>query len=197
MRATLHAAVRRGGAFIGATHVDLPNELTLRFEDPVAVVWSNELLGELRKRTLAMGEDYVRLVGEIVDWARGQGTRVKPDLVQALHENLKADTKDLGRIGRDAVSELKEAVKAELYEFVEATVRKDCQSFVSSKRDVGRGLKARIHEMFDELATTVVEAARPTAVEVLTRNYRDDLVPDRRGEAHAELRWRRRPHETD
>lgn len=113
---TLRAAVRRGGAFVGAKHVDLPNELTLRFEDPVAVVWSNELLAELRRRTREMGEDYVRLVGEVVEWARSQGARVKPDVVQALYENLKADTKDLGRIGKDVLSELKEAVKAELYE---------------------------------------------------------------------------------
>ncbi|MBK8015128.1 MAG: hypothetical protein IPK13_27755 [Deltaproteobacteria bacterium] len=42
--ATLRAAIRRGGSFRGSRTIDLPNELTLRFEEPVAVAWSQTTL---------------------------------------------------------------------------------------------------------------------------------------------------------
>lgn len=168
---TLRAAVRRGGAFIGARHVDVPNELTLRFEDPVAVVWSRSILTKLRERTKEMADDYVRCIAKVVEWAKSQGARVKPELVEALHDNLRADTKDVGRIGREAVAEVKKAVKQQLYQYVEETVEERCDAFVASGRDAGTGVKQRMLGLFDELAREVVEAARPAAVRVLTRNY--------------------------
>ncbi|MCA9604137.1 MAG: dynamin family protein [Myxococcales bacterium] len=171
--ATIRAAVRRGGTFVGSKHVDIPNELTLRFEEPVAVVWDKKILQELRRRTREMGDDYVSLVGEIVEWTRGQGTRVKPELVEALHDNLKADTRDLGRIGRDAVSELKEAVKAELFDEVNNKVARRCKRFVESRKDIGTGVQARMHELLEELADDVVKYAQPAAIKVLTTNYRE------------------------
>ena len=53
--ATLRATVpTQGGMGSGSAgkHVNLPNELTLRFEEPVAVVWSRNILSDrVRKRT--------------------------------------------------------------------------------------------------------------------------------------------------
>ena len=171
--ATLRAAVRRGGTFVGARHVDVPNELTLRFEEPVAVVWSKQILSELRRRTRSMGDDYVDLVGGVVEWTRGQGARVRPELVEALHDSLKADTRDLGRVGKDAVTDLKAAVKADLFKKVNKKVERRCKKFVDQQEDVGRGVQERIHGMLDELAGEVVDAARPTAIKVLTQRYMD------------------------
>ena len=37
---TLRAAVRRGGTFYGARHIDLPNDFALRFEEPIAEIWA-------------------------------------------------------------------------------------------------------------------------------------------------------------
>lgn len=171
--ATLRAAVRHGGTFAGARHVDLPNELTLRFEEPVAVVWSEEILKNLRKRTSELAEDYVRLVGQVVEWARGQGARVQPRLVEALHDEMKSEARLLASVGREAIDELKARVRGQLYERVERRIRQSCQSFVDLKKDVGRGVRQRILQHFrEELVQGVVETAKKAAAEVLTRNFR-------------------------
>ncbi|MBX3245558.1 MAG: dynamin family protein [Myxococcales bacterium] len=170
--ATIRAAVRRGGTFVGSKHVDIPNELTLRFEEPVAVVWDRKILQQLRRRTREMGEDYVNLLGTIVEWTQQQGARVKPELVQALHANLKADTRDLGRIGKDALADLKAAVKAELFDEINGEVARLCKHFVEKKKDVGSGVQSRMRDLLDELADAVVKSAQPAAIKVLTTNYR-------------------------
>jgi hypothetical protein len=175
----LQAAIRRGGTFHGSKKVELPVELTLEFEEPLAVVWSKKLLVELRRRTKMMGEDHVQLVEPIVGWARSQGARVKPRMVEALHEDLKASTADLGQVGREAIDELKETVKLELYKQVEKAVRSRCQAFVKSGEAEGVGVLSRMIEFLDDnLGPSVVEAAKPKAKDVLLRNYekvRDDI----------------------
>jgi hypothetical protein len=172
--ATLRALVRKGGAHLSPTagHLDLPNELALRFEEPVAVVWSKHILGTLRKRTAALGEDYVSMVGEVVEWARSQEARVQPKVVEALHEKLAAETKDLASVGKEAINDLKTKVKSQLYERVQTKVRAHCEEFVEAKKDVGPGTKRRILEhLHQALATEIVEVARPVAERVLLANY--------------------------
>ena len=174
--ATLRAVVRRGGAFVrkNAPPLDLPAELTLRFEEPVAVVWSKGILAQLRKRTHEHGADQVALVSDVVAWARAQEARVQPRFVEALHDNLAAQTKDLSTVGKEAVDELKGKVRAELSGKLEKKIRKKCQAFVDDKKDEGPGTKRRIIEMFHaELAAGISDDARPVAKGVLLRNYQD------------------------
>ncbi|QRK06705.1 dynamin family protein [Archangium violaceum] len=176
---TLQAAIKRGGTFHGAKKVEIPVEITLEFEEPLAVVWSKKLLVELRRRTKEMGENHVQLVEPIVGWARNQGARVKPRMVEALHEDLKTGTAALGQVGKEAIDELKEAVKLELYKQVEKAVRSRCQAFVKSGEAEGAGVLSRMIEFLDDnLGPSVVEAAKPKAKEVLLHNYekvRDDI----------------------
>lgn len=170
--ATVRAAIRRGGTFVGARHVDLPNELTLRFEEPLAVVWSREILTIVRRETKAMAEDHVRLVGRVVEWARKQGGRVKPAVVEALHDELKLQAQEVANVGKEKVDALKEAVKTQLYAAVEAEVRKRCSRFVKSNQDVGRGVRDRMLAFLgNDLADAVVDTAKPIAQRVLTANY--------------------------
>jgi GTPase SAR1 family protein len=171
--ATLRAAVRKNGTFDGARHIDLPNELTLRFEEPLAVVWSHKILVELRRATREISEDYAGLVGQIVEWARSQGNRVKPALVEALHSELEAQAKDVGDVGKEAITDMKDRVKTEIYESVETEVRKRCLRFVKQKSDQGPGVKARVLAFLrDELADAIVDAACPAALKVLETNFR-------------------------
>lgn len=170
--ATLRAAVRRGGAFVGARHVDLPNELTLRFEEPVAVVWSRDILAALRKRTKDWGDDLVSLQAELVRWATSQGARVDSRRVQRIHEDLQSGVKELAAVGREAVDELKARVRTELFSKVEANVRKKCEKFVADKQAEGPGVKRRILELFGhDLTDTVLGVAQASATKVLTVNY--------------------------
>ncbi|MGN6110782.1 MAG: dynamin family protein [Kofleriaceae bacterium] len=171
--ATLRAAVRKGGAFVGAKQVDLPNELTLRFEEPIAVVWSQKILAELRRATRDIAQDYADLVGQIVDWAKQQGRKVKPAVVEALHSELKVQSKELAEVGKEAIADLKERVKTDIYAHVEGEVRKKCQAFVRRGAAEGAGVRDRMLSfMRDELADAIVEAARPAALKVLETNFR-------------------------
>jgi hypothetical protein len=171
--ATLRAAVRKNGTFVGARHVDLPNELTLRFEEPLAVVWSHKILVELRRATREIAADYASLVGQIVEWARAQGGRVKPAVVEALHGELEAQAKDVGDVGKEAIGDMKERVKTEIYKMVEAEVRKQCMRFVKKRADEGPKVKERLLNFLrEELADAVVDAARPAALKVLETNFR-------------------------
>lgn len=172
--ATLRATVRRGGAFVRKDRppLDLPAELTRRFEDPVAVVWSKYILSSLRRRTSALGQDHVALVGEVVEWARSEKARVQPRFVEALHESMVAQTKDLASVGKEAVDELKGRVHVELGSKLEKKIRRRCEAFVEDKKDQGPGVKARILALFrEELASGVTDIARPIAANVLLQNY--------------------------
>lgn len=172
--AVLRAAVRRGGTFVGSKHVDLPNELTLRFEEPIAVVWSKHILTALRRRTNELGQDYLQLVGEIAEWARERGSGVQPKLVEALREDLQAELRDVASVGKEAIDELRDRVKKQLYDRVSDRVRKSCQTFIESKRGQGPGTKARIVQFFhQELLDAVLSAATPAARRVLSHNYEE------------------------
>lgn len=174
--ATLRATVRRGGAFTNTAgkHLDLPNELTNRFEEPVAVVWSKNILTALRKRTSELGDDYVQLVAKVVAWARQEEKRVQPRVVEALHQSLSADTKHLAHVGKEAIDELKKKVRAQLYSRLEKKVRTRCEQFVAKRSDEGPGVKRRILGLFhDELAEDVIGVARPVAQQVLAANYEE------------------------
>jgi hypothetical protein len=169
---TLRATIRHGGAFVGARRVDLPSELTLKFEEPVALLWSKTILTLIRQRTRELGDDNVRIANAVVEWARSQGGRVPPRVAEILEQDLRTDTKQLASIGKDAIEELKERVKHALSESIEARVRKSCQTFVDSEQDRGKGVKDRMHSFFEGvLADAIVEAARPVAMKVLTNNY--------------------------
>ena len=47
------------------------------------------------KRTAELATDYVEMTGQIVKWAREQGARVQPRLVEALHDELKGNARAL------------------------------------------------------------------------------------------------------
>lgn len=173
---TLRATVRRGGSFVNQAgkKVDLPNDLALRFEEPVAVIWSKHILTLLRTRTSQLGKDYVAMVGEVVAWARNQNARVQPRFVDALHEKLTVQTKELSSVGKEALDELKRKVHGELHAKLVKRIRQRCEMFVEGKKDAGPGVKKRILELFhDELATGIMDIARPIAATVLLHNYKE------------------------
>ncbi|MCC7066749.1 MAG: hypothetical protein IT456_28395 [Planctomycetes bacterium] len=137
------------------------------------MIWSKHILASLRKRTAALGADYVALVGEVVGWAKGQHARVTPRLVEALHDNLAAQTKDLASIGKEAVDELKKKVREQLYDKLVERVRRRCEAFVKEKKHENTGAKQRILDLFHgELANAVADIAQPIATKVLIDNYR-------------------------
>ena len=158
---TLRAAVKRDGTFYGARHINLPSDFAMAFEDPVAEAWGKSILTELRKRTREFSDE----------WAKEQGGRVQPRLIEAQREAIAADTKHLATVGKNVVDELREIVKAELSKAIEGPIRRKCQAFVNKQGHVGTGVRIRILDLFDELADEAVEAAQAPAKTVLLENY--------------------------
>src|SRR5262249_23187343 len=140
---TLQAAVRKGGTFVSSVNrqIDLPNDFALRFEVPVADAWAKCVLKELRRRTREFADDCIRLVDEVLAWAKGQGARVQPRLVEALRDEIKADAKALETVGRAMVDQLRNEVKASLVKKIESPIRRRCKTFVDKNEHVGRGTK--------------------------------------------------------
>ena len=168
---TLRAAVRRGGTYQGSRHVELPRDFALCFEEPIAEIWGREILKEIRKRTKEYADDCVELVEQVVGWARQQGSRVQPSLVEAQAEAIKSDGKTLVSVGREAVNELREQVKNNLIHAIEDTIRKKCKRFVDNNQDVGSGVKIRMLALFNELSEDATSAAGAVALKLLTQNY--------------------------
>lgn len=171
--ATLRASVRRGGRYAGATDIDIPREFALRVEEPIAEAWGKEILKDVRRETKHYAADCVGLVEKVVGWAREQGARVKPKLVEAQHAAVKADAAKLESVGREMVNDLREDVKNQLIEAIDAPIREGCQRFVKRNADVGPGVKARILELFSELAEEVPKTAVKPASTILTRLFGD------------------------
>lgn len=169
--ATLRAAVRRGGTFHGARHIDLPVDLAVRFEEPIAVIWAKKVLTQLRKRTAELANDYVGFVDEVARWAREQGERVQPKRLNALHDQMKSDAKQLASVGKEKVDELRETIRARLLGRIQGPIRQRCQKFVDAQEDQGTGTKRRIIEMFEGLVPAVVSSAKETAKKILLENY--------------------------
>lgn len=168
---TLRAAIRRGGAYQGSRNVDLPADLALLFEEPVAIAWSKHILKELRGRTRAMGLEYVSILGDMVEWGRRQGDDLDPKILEAMHRELQAQMEGMNGLGRDAIDELRNKVKQSLYERVEVRIRLRCEAFVRDGGDRGSGVKVRILELLSQLGDIAVDAARPIAVDVLRGEY--------------------------
>ena len=171
--ATLRASVRREGRFKGATDIDIPREFALRVEEPIAEAWTKKILGDIRKETRQYAADCVTLVGKVVAWAKEQGARVKPRLVEAQYDSVKADAAKLDAVGREMVNELREEAKNQLIDAIDPPIREGCRKFVKKNADVGPGVKYRILQLFGQLAEEVTQVVEKPASAILTRLFRE------------------------
>lgn len=170
---TLKAAVVRGGTYSGSRHIELPKDIALRFEEPIAEVWGKTLLRDIRKRTGAYADDSVALVEQILVWARGQGARVRTTLLEAQLEVIREDAKTLTTVGKEAIDELRQKVQASLIRKIEGPIRRRCEKFVEEGEHIGPGVKHRILELFRKLANDAVRSATEPAIALLTERFRE------------------------
>ena len=168
--ATLQAAVRRGGAFIGARAIDLPNDFAVRIDEPVGFGWSKTILAGVRKRTREHGQERERFVNEVTDWALKKQVADR-QRIEAIRKETGTDAAALDVFGREQVDELRGRVRQELLDRIGRSIRSECRSFVDANNHKGPGVKKRILKLLEALVPMVMRAAGETAVDVMRSNY--------------------------
>jgi GTP-binding protein EngB required for normal cell division len=168
---TLRAAVRRGGTFYGSRNINLPDDITGYFLEPMAAVWGQKLLRVIRSKTTDFASDTVQLVKEICDWANEHGgTTVNKKLLQTQQDRIAVLAKQIKTVGKEAVDELRQTVKSELSATIRKPIKSACEKFVKDGNDIGPGVRLRILELFSDLAQVATTAARDPAIRILQEN---------------------------
>lgn len=171
---TLRAAVRRGGSFYGSRAINLPDDISNYFQEPMAAVWGQKLLRDVRKRTGALSSDIEQMVTEICNWANEHGgTTINKKLLKAQQERVAALAEQMTQVGKDAVDELRKTVKSRVSEAIRGPVERACKRFVEKGNDIGPGVKSRILDLFARLAEDATSAAQTPAIAILQANFAD------------------------
>jgi GTP-binding protein EngB required for normal cell division len=169
--ATLRAAVRRGGVFDGSRTINLPDDITGYFQEPMAAVWGQKLLRDIRKRTGELSDDIVQIVRELCDWANANaGTAINKKLLDTQQERIALLADQMKTVGKEAVDELRDTVKKELSKTIRGPIKSACEKFVRDGNDYGPGVKYKILELFSSLSETSTRAAKEPAIRILTEN---------------------------
>jgi len=169
---TLRAAVRRGGSFYGSRAINLPDDISNYFQEPMAAVWGQKLLRDVRKRTTELSSDIEQMVAEICAWANENGgASINKKLLQTQQERVAALAEQMKQVGKDAVDELRNTVKSRLSEAIRGPVERACKKFVAEGDDIGPGVKGRILDLFSRLAEKATAAAQEPAITILQTNF--------------------------
>jgi GTP-binding protein EngB required for normal cell division len=170
--ATLRGAVRRGGAFHGSRLINLPDDITAYFQEPMAAVWGQKLLKDIRKRTTELANDIEVMVEEICDWANESGgATINTKLLDNQRQRVTSMAAQMKQVGKEAVDELRETVKIRLTEVIRKPIKNACEKFVIDGNDIGPGVKYRILDLFRQLAAKATIAAQQPAVDILQLNF--------------------------
>lgn len=170
--ATLRAAVRRGGCFYGGRSINLPNDIADYFQEPMAAVWGQRLLKDIRKRTSELSSDIAALVEEICIWAtENGGAHVNAQLLDNQKIRIQGLAEQMRQVGKEAVDELRATVKNRLNEAIQKPIRVACEKFVNDGDHIGPGVKFRIIELFSSLAKQATVAAQKPATDILQKNF--------------------------
>lgn len=169
--ATLRAAVTRGGTYYGSRHINLPDDIALRFQDPVAAVWSQDLLKAIRKETYSLASDIREMVEELCDAASAEHAAfIDERVVLGQKKLVSSQAERLRDVGKEAVDELRDTVKTKIVEQIRKPIRDACEKFVEAGHHVGAGVRERILSMFEELAEeATASASRPTQTTLLEK----------------------------
>lgn len=168
--ATLRATILRGGVWVRSRPIDLPNDLALRFEEPLALAWSRGALGPLQNALKEIASDIGRLLEKVAAWASAQdGLDVAH--VLRFRADVEAEVTSLAKRGAIAAEDLSRLARQQLQPGIQDEIRTACQEFVDSGLHVGRGVKNRSIQFLDELAPRVAQVARTTANRFFRESY--------------------------
>lgn len=168
---TLRAAVRRGGVRVGNRPLDIPNELALCIEGPLAVIWNKVVVKAVSDALNAFARDLERILDEILTWAQSGDAGLDATRVVRYRDDVVLRLKQLAGLTVAAADSLRTDVKQRLHETVQETIRAECQAFVDAGRDVGSGVKNRVHAFLTEAGNVARVQAGATAEKYLLETY--------------------------
>lgn len=184
--ATLRASIRRGGTFVrgkegkgDSLQIDIANELALRYEAELALVWNRAVVEETRKAFSAHAVDVERVLGKVVAWASEPSVQLESSAVDRYRSDVASSLERLSGIAERRTEQLRDQIKQHLHQHVEDGVRVRCQDFLEKKLDVGAGVLRRAQDMLDELPETLDPKVEKMAGKFLTEVYKltiSDLV---------------------
>lgn len=172
--ATLRAAVRREGVYVTGRSrtINLPDDLTDKFIEPIADVWGKSIIKEIRKETREFAIDCEKMVIALAEWCREQGARVSPSLLDSQLDLLKAEIKQIDEVGKEILDGLRVLIKDNLSKVIYKPIKIKCNEFVRKGDHIGPGVKVRILELFDNLAESCTDVAAKTARELLLECFK-------------------------
>ena len=172
--ATLKAAVVRGGAFHGSRKIDLADDIAQLFQEPVAAIWGSKkgLLRDVRARTSVFGNDTRTMIGEVLDWASANhGHIVSLNGLEARRRAAETLADQLGRVGQDAVDDLRQTVRDRLLGVTKPAIGAACLRFIAKGDAAGRGVKQRMIILFADLAEDSMGRAAGVARQLLSERF--------------------------
>jgi hypothetical protein len=178
---TLVAAVRRGGTFLrsqgqATTHIDLPNDMSLRYEAELAPVWNRVVVAEIRRTFADYASDVHRVLGRVLTWASQPELQLEVQAVERYRTDVARELAQLGDIVERRADELRQEIKLKLYQRVEEKIRLQCESFVLRRLDSGEGVYRRTQALLAELPELLEPEVAKLAGDLLLTTYRTSIT---------------------
>jgi len=167
---TLRGTIRRGGTWVRSRSIDLPNELALRFEDPLTIAWAKGVVAPLQKTLREFAQDIGRLLGKVIVWARTQ-PGLDAAQIDRFHLEAEAEVASLVTRGVVAAADLTKIAKQQLQAGIQDEIRVACEGFVDGRLDVGAGVKNRMVQFLDDVTPRISQIARATAERFFRESY--------------------------
>lgn len=163
--ASLRAAVRKNGQHHGVNVIELPRLFADHFEAQVVPLWQSKVLAEVRKEVGQLAKHMRAVVDAMAAWAEQQRLAGSDEVLHQLAKDIGDDIKRLeGGVDLSAEA-MRETVRVALYRQIRKPIADACTVFVARNDDKGRGVKARIIDLFDDLVVpSLAEAGQHSAV---------------------------------
>ena len=148
--ATLKASVMRGGSFSGKAriygkNINLPVDLSSKFETEIASVWGVNLLRGIRDRIKKSTEETVKSLKQILEWAKENGAGVNSKSLETQIKVVENEAKNLNSIGSEKIAELRKEVKNNLLLTIQPPIKAKCMDFVRRGEAEGEGGQGTYH----------------------------------------------------
>ncbi len=126
----------------------------------------------MRARTADFGDITRTTIAQALDWSNARlGDIISRDGIDAIKRAVDALVGQLGEVGKDAVDELRRAVRDRLLDVTTPAIKLACDRFVRRGDAAGRGVKIRMGALFADLVEESMSKAADVARQLLNERF--------------------------